>query len=47
MTNELDIFVDEKNIEDGGREILKRVRKEWNLELVRFKVRKLKIDTIN
>lgn len=41
MTSELDIYVDEKNIEAGGREILEQVRKDWKLDLVRFKVSKL------
>lgn len=38
MTSELNIFVDENNVEAGGREILTKVRPEWQLNLVKFKV---------
>lgn len=41
MTSELNIFVDENNVEAGGREILTKVRPEWQLDLVKFKVSRL------
>lgn len=42
MSMELNIFVDENDVETGGKLILSQVRPEWKLENVKFKVRKVK-----